>query len=75
MRKPYADKVNFVDHFGGKVHILYGGGDCVTIMQEGAKGPITVGKDRAVLIAKDILKKLDTPVETPESVKQGALPF
>lgn len=47
----------------------------MTIMQEGSKGNITVGKERALAIANDIFKKLKAQPEEPETVTQGDLPF
>lgn len=71
----WGKKPQFPDPFGGKVFVTYGGGDCVTIMQEGSKGAITVGKDRALAIANDIFKKLKAKPEEPETITQGELPF
>ena len=68
-------KHKFVDPFGPKVYVHYGGGDCVTVQQDGSQATITMGRDRAVLMARSILKRLNEPVEEPDSVKQDYLPF
>ena len=71
----WKKKIKFPDPFGPKVFVHYGGGQCVTIQQDGCPATISMGRERAILMARSILKRLNEPVEEPDSVKQGELPF